>query len=246
MNKSKPDSLFQSMEKWIDLHREIHGGSYNAALDSFETWAAEQRNGQTLNGSDFHKAVIDGVIRMRSELGRVVMVDEIIVEQEEGVTKPTGYAYSTVETTTFANKPKPLSAMELAAIKHEVYHPRGPIGGPLLDTGIDPLSFKDGVRHSYMPVDEPHVPLSETLSVEELRQQAVEMLERNKAYLASPGLYYGELQDEAKRAVAIAEMRIEMLDGVIERRKERGGKPLRLKGKHHPEGTTSTLLGNKQ
>lgn len=230
-HNTQASALYQSMEKWIELYRDIHKCSHDDAHDAFEAWAEEligESANQTTNA--FHEAVKAKVAEMQKEY---IQTFPATVQHHHPET-PKVHTLGSMDDLTF----------DIVA-KHVVHHPRGPIGGPLLDTGIDPLAFKNGVRESYFPVDKPHVPLPETVSVEEIRRQAVEILEKNKAYLESPDLYYGELQDEAKRTVALMEMRIEMLDGVLERRKERDGKPLSLKGKHHPEAIKSAVFIGK-
>lgn len=221
-------ALYKSMEKWIELYRDIHKCSHDEAHDAFEAWAEKLGGESADQGTNaFYEAVKAKVV----ELQKVFVETFPVSVQHQHPKSPKMHTLGSMDDITFD-----------AVAKHVVHHPRGPIGGPLLDTGIDPLSFKDGVRESYFPVDKPHVPLPETVSVEELRRQAVEVLERNQAYLESPHLYCDELKDEAQRTVAVTQLRIEMLDGVLERQKSRGRKPLSLKGKHHPEGIRSTLL----
>lgn len=197
MNANKPESLFQSMEKWIDLYRELHECSHNEAHDAFEDWA-EKLRGESADQTTslFHEAVKASYQEMKAKTDKGIVILNSPAE-------PKAVSYTNTKGETVTSKPL-----------------RSLFGGPLLETGQDPLAF-----------GEPQTPLPETVPVEELRRQAVMTLERNQAYLQNPELFYDGLADEAKEAVATAEARIKMLDGVIERQKERSGNKLTLKRK---------------
>mgnify|MGYP006360111141 FL=1 len=77
MNNKKPDSLFQSMEKWIDLYRDINTCTHDQAHDAFEAWA-EKLRGESSDQTTtlFHEAVkasfeemLKGVLQPSSEDG---------------------------------------------------------------------------------------------------------------------------------------------------------------------------------
>ena len=77
MNNKKPDSLFQSMEKWIDLYRGINTCTHDQAHDAFEAWA-EKLRGESSDQTTtlFHEAVkasfeemLKGVLQVSSEDG---------------------------------------------------------------------------------------------------------------------------------------------------------------------------------
>lgn len=70
MNIKQPDSLYQSMGKWLGAYEKIHGCSEDEAFDAFETWReAEVAAGRGMDGASFHENVKAATNEMVSALG---------------------------------------------------------------------------------------------------------------------------------------------------------------------------------
>jgi hypothetical protein len=182
MNTVKPDTLFQSMEKWIDLYRESNKCSEDQAHNAFEAWAEKLRDESAdQTTKSFHDAVADEVVAMQSRQ--------------------------------FHQQSK-LEQCRLSA-KH--------MGGPLIETGEDPLSF--AVIRAEV---EPAIPVT---SASMVRNQAETDILFNTSFLASTKLPMDHASVvNAQVILAKAKRALELIVGVEERAKERKGKTLKLKG----------------
>ena len=117
---------------------------------------------------------------------------------------------------------------EVAGVSHRpvtfepIYNP-GPIGGPILDTGRDPLSFKDECDLFSQPVAED--------DVANTREKAEKVIEINTSFLINTKHAHDHpTVIKAREVIAVARSFLEMLAGVEQRAKERTGKTLTLKG----------------
>jgi hypothetical protein len=219
MNTNKADSLFQSMEKWIDLYRDKHGCSHNDAHDAFEAWSDKLR-GESADQTtkSFHEAVVSSYNEMRG----VVVVDT--------PPEPKQVSYHTQSGLIVASKP-PSVVVKGVHLKDSKSKHAGPLGGPILDTGKDPLAFVKGSVDKLEDC-EPffHTPRP-VLTPAEVRASLEKVIRDTNKYLDELG-DTGHPSDIArtKEAKELAENRLKMIDELEVREKERKGKRLSLKG----------------
>lgn len=234
MNNQKPESLFQSMEKWIDLYRELHECSHNEAHDAFEDWA-EKLRGESADQTTklFHEAVKASYQEMKAKTDKGIII-------LHGDTEPKPVSYTNTKGETVTSKPA-----------------RNLFGGPLLETGKDPLAFKDGynpenvhwgqatVYHKDESVlngviaqgsmdklahGEPFQPSFRMIQTPaELRANLEKAISDANKYLDELG-DVGHPSDlaRAKEVKELAEGRLKMLDELEAREKERSGRRLSL------------------
>lgn len=116
---------------------------------------------------------------------------------------------------------------EVAGVSHRpvTFKPvSGPIGGPILDTGRDPLSFKDEAKLVPQPMAE--------LDTADTREKAEKAIELNTSFLINTKHAPDHPAVTKARGILVsARLFLEILDGVEERAKERTGRVLSLKGK---------------
>lgn len=193
MNRnSKATALYQSMEQWIELYREIHKCSHEAAHDAFEAWAEEligESVDQTTNA--FHEAVKANVVQMQK------VSKETVAAEKPKLRKP------------------PQSDVLVAGLVMNDEPFRNLVGGPILETGKDPLSFNDP---SVVVMRPP------TLTAAEVRGQVEKALNQANERLKELGDAGHPIDvDYAIKAKELAESRLRLIDEVEMRGKERKG-----------------------
>lgn len=189
MNIKQPDTLFQTMEKWLIAYQAKHNCTEDTALDKFDELSDTIRaSGKGSTASAFH--------------------NEVKASLEEMT-------------------PKKVSALP----QH--------VGGPLLETGVDPLSFKGDYSRSVptLPgglVVPPCAKLFTRTPIETSREvfnAAVTRLEIEEQLELFKGIKTKDPEGEArlKEQIDMLESRLEMIKGVQEREKQRTGRTLTLK-----------------
>lgn len=215
MNTKKPESLFQSMEKWIDLYRELHECSHNEAHDAFEDWA-EKLRGESADQTTslFHEAVKASYQEMK---GKTVTSKPVGDRFKDGLLDPT------------MRHSGPRPTVDMSAGGMPGLPVRELVGGPLLETGKDPLAFVTGSMDKIVH-EEPFRPIyPPVMTPAELRANLEKAISDANKYL-------DELSDMAHpsdlaRAQEVKELatgRLKMLDELEAREKERSGKRLSL------------------
>jgi hypothetical protein len=241
LNK-KAASLHQSMESWIELYKTIHECGHNEAHDAFDEWA-EKLEGECANQTSnaFHDAVVASHAEMRKGFVEEHFPDGVTVldkpvQRQVSYTDTSGKVHTSKPIPNLVGGPlielsygkQPQRRQEVLAtfgertevcgisfrpVTFETIESPGPVGGPILDTGRDPLSFKED-------------------DVANTREKAEKAIELNTSFLINtkhapdhPSVI------KAREILAASRSFLEMLDGVAERAKERQGRTLSLKGK---------------
>lgn len=206
MNTKKPESLFQSMEKWIDLYRELHECSHNDAHDAFEDWA-EKLRGESADQTTslFHEAVKASYQEMKAKTDKGIVI-------LHGDTEPKPVSYTNTKGETVTSQPV-----------------RNLFGGPLLETGKDPLAFTQGSMDK-LAHGEPFQPSFRMITTPaELRANLEKAISDANKYLDELGdVAHPSDLARAKEVKELAEGRLKMLDELEAREKERSGRRLSL------------------
>lgn len=115
MNKAQPDTLYQTMEKWLSAYRSLNNCDENKAMDAFDDLSDSIRAaGKGETATAFHSEVIASLKAMAPKKDDVSWTSPpVIGGRRAGDIEASG------------NLPK---------------H----VGGPLLETGVDPLGFVNG------------------------------------------------------------------------------------------------------
>jgi hypothetical protein len=210
MNNQKPESLFQSMEKWIDLYRELHECSHNEAHDAFEDWA-EKLRGESADQTTklFHEAV-------------KASYQELL---PKGSTIAGRFKDVLLDPTAQHAGPRPTVDMSVGGMPGLPV--RELVGGPLLETGKDPLSFKDSYKEESLHWGQKTI--QPVLTPAEVRAQLEKVISQANAYLDELGDIGHPIDiDRTKKMKELAECRLRLIDEVEQRERDRSGKRLSL------------------
>jgi hypothetical protein len=231
----KAASLHQSMEQWIDLYRGIHECSHDEAHDAFDEWA-DKLTGASADQTtaEFHDAVIASCAELKQKQ----------IQAEPPLPKLRGGPL--LELPYGARQPRRLQfgKAEFGGPAEVTFPDNPPIGGPILETGHDPLSFKDsykeenvhwGQKTTYHETDvsalEERVvkellgcsnPMPKIDTAEEARVKAEKAIEVNTSFLVNTKHPHDHPSVvKAREVIAAARTFLMMLGGVEERTKGR-------------------------
>lgn len=240
----KAHSLYQSMDRWILLYRRIHECDHNTAHDALDEMA-DKLTGAAADQStpQFQEAVDASYDEMKAKHPKTVQVEAMVMTSQGKIDRL--LVTPIPEPSLHHPSPRPTSDMSIGALRGgpllelsygkqeprrqfgkaefggpaEVVVPdNAPIGGPILDTGTDPLAFADEAKH---PAIEPtKLPMIDT--ADEARKKAEDAIELNTGFLINtkhPTDHPSVVK--AREVIAAARTFLVMLGGVEERSKER-------------------------
>lgn len=207
MNKAQPDTLFQTMEKWLTAYRSLNNCDENKAMDEFDDLSVSIRAaGKGETATEFHNSI-------------KASLKTLLVGKEE----PSDYYGKSVPGGRRAYDTKPPQDLP----QH--------VGGPLLETGVDPLGFTGIVeptvnsrRYQDMVLEKSNV--MKPLSHEEVIQIEIGYL--NKMITQYDQLPESDKTQSAHKSYLLHRGRVEMLEGLKSRQQVRTGRVLSLKGKN--------------
>lgn len=222
----KAHSLYQSMDRWILLYRRIHECDHNTAHDAFDEMA-DALTGAAADQStpEFHEAVDASFDALKAKHPKVVEVEARIKLGQNVVDQLTVKHVGDVrggpllELSYGKQEPRrQFGKAEFGGPAVVVVPDNAPIGGPILDTGEDPLAFVEEVKR---PAIEPtKLPMIDT--ADEARKKAEDAIELNTGFLINtkhPADHPSVVK--AREVIAAARTFLVMLGGVEERSKER-------------------------
>lgn len=243
MNIKQPDTLFQTMEKWLIAYQAKHNCTEDVALDKFDEMSDTIRaTGKGETATEFHnsvKASLEEITPRKSVTCQVIPDDhifddsgtkaEIIISGRRAC--DTEASRTQVEYTTTTGKVVKSSVTPVPLPAH--------VGGPLLETGVDPLSFGErfpgiveatvnGQRYQDMVAAKSNT--MKPVSHEEVIQIEIDHL--NKMIVQYDQLAESAKTQSAHKLYLLHTGRVEMLEGLKSRQQVRTGRVLSLKGKN--------------
>lgn len=251
----KAASLYQSMDLWIALYRRIHECDHNTAHDAFDEWA-DALTGEAADQSttQFHEAVHASYEKMLAEAPK----EEPPLVQHDLSKQPKVFApgsfdrheHKEVRGGPLLELPHESRSADHSLVKRDILkdwknttfsepgqRQGGPVGGPILDTGKDPLSFKDGYneenvhwgqktvyqKDGFQPIYPP------VMKPAELRANLEKVVSDANKYLDELGdVAHPSDLARTQEVKELAEGRLKMLDELEAREKERTGRRLSL------------------
>lgn len=227
----KAASLYQSMDLWIALYRRIHECDHNTAHDAFDEWA-DALKGESADQStpQFHEAVHTSYEAMLAEAPKEV--ETPLVHHNHSVSKrifaPGSFDKAVHDDVEVVFNKEPVPNL---------------VGGPILETGYDPLSFKDSykeenthwgqktvVETDLLALEDRAVkellgygnPMPRIDTVEEARKKAENAIEVNTSFLINTKHPHDHQSVvKAREVIAAARIFLVMLGGVEERTEQR-------------------------
>lgn len=224
MNIKQPDTLFQTMEKWLIAYQAKHNCTEDTALDKFDELSDTIRaSGKGSTASAFHnevKASLEELTAKKSVTCQVIPDDHVFDDDGSNNAEIIITGRRACDTEQSRNLP---------------HH----VGGPLLETGIDPLSFKGDYSRSVPTLPggvsvPPSAKLFTRTPIETSREvfnAAVTRLEIEEQLELFKGIRSRttDSNNKLEEQIDMLESRLEMIKGVQEREKQRTGRTLTLK-----------------
>ena len=228
-------SLHQSIENWIESYKSIHACGHDAAHDAFEEWVGSLHGVQADQTSyRFHEAVKASHADMEAKRPKTVQVEATVLTSQGKVSRLTVTPVGDVRGGPLLELPHESRSANrsLAAtnIREEWKNSKwsepgcpsieaAPFGGPILDTGKDPLSFNDGVER-----------IQPVVTTDVVQAQLKDAIRINQFFLDNKRPNTPEVQiTRAKEIIALAEDRLKLIQGVHQRDESRQRKRLSLK-----------------